>query len=444
MTMPRITALLATAAAFFAFAVVGASAAPGDLDRSFGRNGIVITGVRESEGRALALQQNGRIVAVGTPGIEIDRFLPNGDLDATFGDGGRASVLDACACSVDPTAAGVDSQGRIVIAGTLRRPGAQSNSDLVVLRVLPGGDLDTSFGDQGLVPIDPGADDEAVARLEIRPSDSVLVGGVSYSGQGSAAVVARVDDQGDLDSSYGDGGMAIVPLRGGVAAMDVDAFGGATLAGDDARRVRVVRLTPSGELDDSFSGDGRRKLDLGRREWVRTVAFGKHGRIFVGGSVVQRKPRRTSRTNLALARLKPSGSLDRRFGGDGMVTKNLDRFDWASGLEPQADGKLVVSGIGDHFSLGYPQRWVVLRYRRNGRLDRSFSGNGVAFPKPSIFGSSPVMEMQPDGRILLLGWSWEDDASNDSYGFMLARMRNDGRPRITSPKASASPTFSAG
>ena len=429
--MMRIATLLAGVAATFALGVGGASAGPGDLDRSFGRNGIVSTGARESEGRALALQQNGRIVAVGTGGeggIEIDRFLRDGGLDPTFGNGGRATVLNTAGIhSVYPAAAGIDSQGRIVVAGALSEVGTPSDSDIMVSRVLPGGDLDTSFGDQGVVLIDRGSGDGAVPRLEIRPNDSVLVGGVSYSGQGAAAIVARVDDQGDLDSSYGDGGTAIVPLRGGVSAMDVDGQGRATLAGD-FRLVRVIRLTRGGELDDSFSGDGRRTLNLGRRESVETAAIGKNGRIYIGGSVVQRKPRGTSRRNLALARLKSDGSLDRRFGRDGIVITDMDKWDSVSGLEPQADGKIVVAGLGDHYNLGYPQRWVVLRYRKNGRLDRSFSGNGVAFPRPRIFGSPPVMEMQPDGRILLLGWSWEDDASTDSYGFMLARMRNDGRP----------------
>lgn len=428
--MTRITTLLAAVAATFAVGVAAASAAPGDLDRSFSGDGIAYTGVRGSEGRALALQRNGRVVAVGVgyAGIEIDRFLRDGALDPTFGNGGRATVLDACNCSVDPAGAGIDSAGRIVVAGALREGDAASETDIVIFRVLPGGDLDTSFGDQGLALLDPGSRDGAVAQLEIRPDDSILVGGASHSGQGGAAVVARVDSQGHLDAGYGDGGTAIVPLRGAVAAMDVDGRGRATLAADASHEVRIIRLTPGGELDDSFSGDGRRSLDLGRRESVGTLAIGKRGRIFFGSSVVQRRPRGTSRTNLAVARLKPGGSLDRRFGHDGIVTRNMDRFDFASGLEPQADGKIVVAGIGDHYNLGYPQRWVVLRYRKNGKLDRSFSGNGIAFPRPRIFGSPPVMEMQPDGRILLLGWSWEDDASTDSEGFILARMRNDGRP----------------
>jgi uncharacterized delta-60 repeat protein len=444
----RAASLLVGAAATFAFGVTVAGAAPGDLDRDFGRNGISFTS-NGSEGRALTLQRNGRIVAVGNQGefggaIELDRYFSDGDLDPTFGNGGRATVLNVGDGYVYPATAGIDSEGRIVVAGSLAA--YDSPSDIVLVRVLPGGDLDTSFGDQGVVVLDPGSHETAVARLEIRPNDSILVGGWSQSGQGSAAVVARVGEQGDLEPGYGDGGTAIVPLRGGVAAMDVDTRGSAILTGEfpGPRGIHIIRLTPGGELDESFSGDGRRSLDLGRREWGQTLAIGKRGRIFVGGSVVQRKPHGTSRTNLALARLKPSGALDRRFGGDGIVTTDMDRYDYASGLEPQADGKLVVSGIGDHYNLGYPQRWVVLRYRKSGRLDRSFSGNGVAFPRPRIFGSPPAMEMQPNAHILLLGWRWEDDASTEPFGFILARMRNDGRPRITSAKASASPALSAG
>jgi uncharacterized delta-60 repeat protein len=429
----RATVLLALAAAAgFAFGASSASAAPGDLDPSFGRNGVVSTPIG-SEARALALQQNGRIIAVGNLGeygytIEIDRFFRDGDIDPTFGNGGRVNVVDAGDGYVYAAAAGIDSQGRIVVAGTLSE--YDSPRRIVVARVLPGGDLDTSFGDQGIVLLEPGSD--VVARLEIRPDDSILVGGtVTRPRQNPALIVAQIDNQGELVSSYGDGGMAVVPLvnRGGVAAMDVDAQGRATLAegwpGAD-RIIDVIRLTAGGELDASFSGDGRRGLDLGRKERVRTVAIGKRGRIFVGGSVAEREPRHTYRTNLALARLKSGGSLDRRFGRRGIVTTDMDRFDYASNLEPQTDGKIVVSAIGDRFSLGYPQEWVVLRYGQRGNLDDSFSGNGRAHPE--LYGSPPAMEMQPDGRILLLGWRWEDDADTDPYGFTLARLRNDGRP----------------
>jgi uncharacterized delta-60 repeat protein len=431
--MPRIATLLAASAATLAFGVTCASAVPGDLDRGFGNRGVVRT-YNSSEARALALQQNGRIVAVGSwffEAIEIDRYLRGGDLDPTFGNGGRARLLDDGGY-VNPAAAGIDSVGRIVVAGALEGPSPQT--DIVIIRVLPSGDLDTSFGDQGVVVLNPGGDDGAVG-LELRPDDSILVGGyVSGFSQDPASIVARIDDQGDLDSDYGDGGVATVPL-GSVAAMAADARGREMLAegfpGPD-QTIQMVRLTPGGELDDSFSGNGRRTLDLGRRERVRALAIGKRGRILVGGSVAQgRNPRRTSHSNLALARLNSNGSINRRFGRRGrrgIVTTDLDLFDTASDIVPQADGKIVVSAVGDHLSPGdYPQRWAVLRYRKSGKLDRFFSGNGRAFPKPRIYGSPPLMEMQPNGRILLLGYSWPDELA-DPDGFVLARMRNDGRP----------------
>ena len=443
--MPRITTLLATSAAILAFGVACASAAPGDLDRSFGNGGFVRTS-NGSEGRALALQQNGRIVAVGNwvdgYAIRITRYLRNGDLDPTFGNGGLATVLDVGAenGSIHPAAAGIDSLGRIVIAGELED--ASVPSDIVVIRVLPGGDLDTSFGDQGMVVLDPGVRDGAVG-LEVRADDSVLVGGhVNEFRQDSAFVVARIDDQGDLDSDYGDGGMAVVPFgrRGTVAAMAVDAMGRATLAepfpGPD-HAVRIIRLTSGGELDDSFSGDGRRDLDLGRGEQALTLAIGKRSRILVGGEVAERRaPRGSGHTNLVLARLKPDGSLDRRFGRrgrPGVVTTDVAKWDYASSLEPQVDGKIVVAGIGERhgYNFSYGVRWVVLRYRKNGKLDRSFSGNGRAFPNSNGYGPTlghgPAMEMQPNGRILLLGWTQEDELADPS-GFVLARLRNDGRP----------------
>jgi uncharacterized delta-60 repeat protein len=439
--MLRVTTLLTTGFATFAFAVAGAGAAPGDLDRSFGNRGFVRTS-NGSEGRALALQQNERIVAVGNwvdgYAIRIVRYLRDGSLDPTFGNGGLATVLDVGAenGSIHPAAAGIDSVGRIVVAGKLEDPA--SLSGIVVFRVLPGGDLDTSFGDQGMVVLDPGVRDGAVG-LEVRADDSVLVGGYANEfRQDSAFVVARIDDQGDLDAGYGDGGIAVVPVgrRSAVAAMAVDSAGRATLAGQWPNETHMIRLTSDGELDDSFSGDGHRTLDLGRREQVLTLAIGKRERILVGGEVAERRAGQTGHTNLVLARLKPGGSLDRRFsrrGRRGIVTTDVAKWDYASSLEPQADGKIVLAGIAERFgyNFSYGVRWVVLRYRKNGRLDRSFSGNGRSFPNGNGYGPKlghgPAMEMQSNGRVLLLGWTQEDELADPS-GFVLARLRNDGRP----------------
>src|SRR4029453_19151872 len=103
-----------------------AHGAPGDLDPTFGRGGVVRTslgGVTIDLATALVRQPDGKLVAAGTSNAVGDedfavlRFEPDGDLDPTFGSGGVAiftvgSARDAAFAMV------LQPDGKIVVAGT--------------------------------------------------------------------------------------------------------------------------------------------------------------------------------------------------------------------------------------------------------------------------------------------------------------------------------------
>src|SRR5687768_8756055 len=100
-----------------------AQARPGDLDRSFSRDGRVTTQFvpHGDEGaHAVAVQRDGRIVAVGVAGrsnydTALARYLPDGSLDPSFGDGGRITA------DLGPTDwlsdVAIDARSRIVVVG---------------------------------------------------------------------------------------------------------------------------------------------------------------------------------------------------------------------------------------------------------------------------------------------------------------------------------------
>src|SRR5262249_39418252 len=86
-------------AAALALGALPASAAPGDLDPSFGQGGMVTTFMSDHDSdRADAIATDrgtsrvvvaGRASVDGWPCIAIARYLADGTLDTTFGDGGR-------------------------------------------------------------------------------------------------------------------------------------------------------------------------------------------------------------------------------------------------------------------------------------------------------------------------------------------------------------------
>jgi uncharacterized delta-60 repeat protein len=142
-----------------------AQAAAGDLDPSFGTGGKVTTdfgGDVQGEIVSTAIDSRGRIVAGGFSGdihsrgyFTLARYLPDGSLDRSFGTGGIAVTgLEGTAFSV-----AIDRVGRIVAAGSAR--GAPAGSDLAVARYHSDGSPDTSFGTGGVVTTDFGGDEWA-------------------------------------------------------------------------------------------------------------------------------------------------------------------------------------------------------------------------------------------------------------------------------------------
>ena len=123
--------------------------AAGDLDPSFGVGGKVTTAfiMTLSDSRvALALQPDGKLVAAGESDRDfgLARYLSDGSLDGTFGVGGRV-VTDFGSGHFDRVAAAVvQPDGKLVAAGMAL--GNPAGSDFGLARYLPNGSLDATFG----------------------------------------------------------------------------------------------------------------------------------------------------------------------------------------------------------------------------------------------------------------------------------------------------------
>jgi uncharacterized delta-60 repeat protein len=121
----------------------------------------------------------------------------------------------------------------------------------------------------------------------------------------------------------------------------------------------------------------------------------------------------------ALARAAP-GDLDRSFGGDGKVrTMFGDGYSYANAVVIDSHGRLVAAGaVGNSFALA--------RYRRNGSLDDSFSGNGrVVTGFGSGFAQAQAVAIDSHGRIVAAGFSCSQSGCGDAR-LALARYRPNG------------------
>jgi uncharacterized delta-60 repeat protein len=179
--------------------------ADGSADPSFGQDGVatVETGFFETL-TGVALQSDGSIVAAGYNSndertvrrVLVVRFDPAGALDPTFGDDGV--VITEAAPQSEAADVTVDAADRVLVVGHGLDDANENGKSWVVLRRLPDGAPDTSFGDGGVVRTAVGKRANAVAVS----ADDVVVAGcdcpfpASYRGgfeSQSSFVVVRLN-----------------------------------------------------------------------------------------------------------------------------------------------------------------------------------------------------------------------------------------------------------
>jgi uncharacterized delta-60 repeat protein len=180
----------------------------------------------------------------------------------------------------------------------------------------------------------------------------------------------------------------------------------------------VARYGSTGDLDSTFGGDGKVTTDFGSGEAIaKDVAIQSNGRIVVAGYLNS-----PSGWEVALARYRSDGRLDRSFGGDGRVTTSVGDGGRASGVAIDANGRIVVGGTA---SIGSDEGFVAARFNRDGSLDTTFSGDGwvvTGFDNGLVYDSGHDVAVQPDARVVVVGQAYE----GGDYDFGLLRYLSDG------------------
>ena len=197
----------------FAVARFTATGAP---DVSFAQGGRQLYGVGEaSDGLgAVALQGDGKVVAAGARGaaVAVIRLGTNGELDPGFSGDGVLLVGGLTAARGDgetpdhSQAIAIQPDGRIVVSN--RTP----DGDFGLARVTPGGNLDSTFGDDGLAVA--GFEGEAdVDALVVQPTGQILAIGTAKVGELIRTGVAAFNGNGQLITSFGEGGRVTIEAQ---------------------------------------------------------------------------------------------------------------------------------------------------------------------------------------------------------------------------------------
>jgi uncharacterized delta-60 repeat protein len=317
----------------------------------------------------LVIQGDGNIVVVGTAEVSpnqwdlaLARFTPVGDLDSTFGANGIVTTDFALGGSVDGARSVADqSDGKIVVAGTAE---TSAHRIFALARYLPDGTLDTGFGGDGLVTTSFGKGDAQAHSLVIRANGKIVVAGV---GRGDFAL-ARYNPNGKLDTSFGSDGKVITDFGGsedGANDLAAQSDGKLVVVGQGGRLANlnfaIARYRPGGGLDKTFSGDGRQVLDFnGQEDVAYGVAIQGNGKLVVAGQATA-----NDRPDFGLARFRTGGGLDKTFSGDGKLRTDFAHFeDWAQDVVIEA-GKILAGGTArtkSQVQAGYDNNFALARY----------------------------------------------------------------------------------
>ena len=401
-----------------------ATGAPGLLDSVFGDGGtevVDVPGGTDTGAAAVAVQQDGRILLVGTAYVQsasffsnlhAHRLLPDGRPDPAFGAGGGAAAGDGTRFCTG-TAVAVQADGKVVAAGgcnpeTFGQPGA-----FLVARFEADGGLDGRFGAGGIVltPFESGpAEARGVALL---PGGAVVVAGLSQGTNLDGHVaLARYDTDGKLDPSFGDGGTTVTILGTGCTteAMALQEDGSILVTGgvglpDAGQRMFVARYTAAGSLDPGFGDDGFATAPAfpvevypSTVDSAYAVAAQKDGKILAAGA----GSLGGLSVTLALARWTPDGRMDPSFGGrdraaPGTVTAfGLGSLARAIALLP--DGRFMIGGKGSY-------QFELSRWNADGTVDPSFGNQGSVFTTITGGDQLHALALQQDGKILAAGIS---------------------------------------
>jgi uncharacterized delta-60 repeat protein len=383
----------------FNFAQAQTIGRSGTLDPSFGAGGTVTTNFGgDSVSPLTAIEQsNGDIAVVaglgnGVPNEEdfaLVRYTSNGTLIGTT----RAAFFTDGINS--PTALTVQSNGDIVVVGTasLTFDGAQ---EFAVARFTPSGQLDTTFGTGGLVTTDISGPFPAPSAVLAQSNGQILVGGFvdgvnkHTSGQ---TVLVRYNANGSLDTTFGTDGIVMEPtIAASPAALAQLSSGSYLVVGGAAPS--SVEFSSTGVLQATVTpGTLAAANNQSGTGCCSPVVFQPNGDYVVAQTV---STGGHLHTDVKASRFLETGVVDTSFSST--------RFTFGGNTEnePQAialqlNGQIVVGGITN--AHGTPVTGGLARLDSNGDLDTTFGNGGGLVSQEVVSG----LLIQTDGKIVAIG-----------------------------------------
>jgi uncharacterized delta-60 repeat protein len=213
--------------------------------------------------KRVVVQPDGKIVVVGTTyhptnfnyDLALLRLLPDGTPDPAF-DGDGKVVAAPNAYDDYGEAVAVQPDGRVVaVGGTYEIDG--NSGDVLAVRYTAAGVPDPTFAGDGSAVVAPTPDFDYGRAVVLQPDGKLVIAGET----GSDGRLVRLTGAGTIDLGFGIDGVRVANYGGyeAINALDVQADGKLVAVGHSYvsnQRLVVGRYLPDGRPDAAFNGDG--------------------------------------------------------------------------------------------------------------------------------------------------------------------------------------------
>ena len=316
--------------------------AAGVIDRGFGTNGTVTTVIGAfAQAKKVKIQPDGKVLVLGSVGgvpqdTVLIRYNKDGSLDTGFGENGI--VVRSFSTAEDVNDLALQSDGKIVVAGTFYSSATQSN-DFLVARFNQNGSFDTSFGTNGIATLNQSSTD-VFYTVVVQPDNKILAAGTTSQNNYDFAVV-RFNANGTLDTSFRDGGFFFY---------DLGLF-------REAQQFRAAAILPNGQIllgGTAFETGGGAGMDV-------------------------------------LIKLESNGAFAQNFGTNGIIADYFQTYSAGNNydLEVLPDGKIQTISAR-----------LFRRILSNGTHDPGFRNR--YFPSDSTDNAGTALDIRSDGKIIVL------------------------------------------
>jgi len=333
---------------------------PGGLsDQSgFGIDGkVLLHFVLRDHPNDIHLQPDGKILVAGaeapgngssqvTPALY--RFESNGSLDTSFADSGKAVLRFDGNPTGEFYGINVLSDGKILVTGSL----TSSPRGFGVMRFLPNGTLDSTFGVNGKTAIEvSGILYNGVGSLFLSDT-AIVMASVAYISNTSQFVMVMMDSSGNPYTSFGDNGIVITGIP---AKSNMD--GSLKLHSSDNGKIILASTTPDvfpakfsvfrfhgdGSLDSTFGSNGRTDFWFGHGDdEFYDMLINRDGKILLVGKAL------VGNHQCAMMRLNQDGTSDTTFAPDGKFFVNLNNnmgSHYFTNCVELPDGSVITAGM---------------------------------------------------------------------------------------------------